>query len=185
MHWLSVLLVGLLPAVLAARTVEGVDLQEQVDVDGRILVLNGAGVREKFFFDIYVAALYLPAKSSDAKAILQADQPWQLDMYFLYSEVSRKKLDKGWEEGFENNSSATEMAALKERLQQFKNLFSTLHKGEMAMLTYLPGKGVSVTIKNELKGTISGADFARALLRVWLGRDPVTGSLKKALLGSD
>lgn len=185
MRWLSILLIGLLPAVLVAKTVEGVNLLEQVDVDGKTLVLNGAGVREKFFFDIYVAALYLPAKSSDAKAILQADQPWHLGMHFLYSEVSKKKLDKGWEEGFENNSSAAEMAALRERLQQFKNMFPALRKREMASMTYIPGKGVSVTIKDELKGTIPGADFARTLLSVWLGPDPVTGNLKKALLGSD
>ncbi len=185
MRWLSILLIGLLPAVLAARTVAGVNLLEQVDVEGKTLVLNGAGVREKFFFDIYVAALYLPAKSSDAEAILQADQPWQLGMHFLYSEVSRKKLGKGWEEGFENNSSKAEMAALRERLQQFKSLFPAMRKGEMAVLTYIPGKGVSVTIKDELKGTIPGADFARTLLSLWLGADPVTGKLKKALLGSN
>ncbi|WP_419582428.1 chalcone isomerase family protein, partial [Thiolapillus sp.] len=71
MRWLSMLLIGLLPALVAAKTLEGVDLPEQVPVEGRNLVLNGAGIREKFFFDIYVAALYLPARMSDAARILQ------------------------------------------------------------------------------------------------------------------
>lgn len=183
MRWLSVLLIGLLPALVAAKTLEGVDLPEQVTVEGRNLVLNGAGIREKFFFDIYVAALYLPARMSDAARILQTDQPWRVTMNFLYSEVDKKKLDDGWEEGFEENVPSAGLSALRERLEQFKAMFPTLHKGDEAVLTYLPGKGVSVTIMGEQKGVVPGADFARALLSVWLGKEPVTGKLKKALLG--
>jgi hypothetical protein len=32
-------------------------------------------------------------------------------------------------------------------------------------------------------GPIAGEDFYRALLRIWLGEDPVSKDLKKALLG--
>jgi hypothetical protein len=62
-------------------------------------------------------------------------------------------------------------------------MFSTMHKGDTALLEYIPGKGVVVTVKGEEKGVVPGADFARALLSIWLGSEPVTGSLKKALLG--
>lgn len=185
MRWLSVLLIGLLPMVLAAKTLEGVDIPEQVKVGGTELVLNGAGIREKFFFDIYVAALYLPEKSAKAEQILQADRPWRLSMDFLYSEVEKKKLDKGWEEGFEDNVPKADRTALQKDLNQFKSMFSTMHKGDRAVLDYMPGKGVSVTVKGEEKGVVAGADFARALLSIWLGSDPVTGSLKKALLGGN
>ncbi len=183
MRWLIVLVIGLLPAVLTAKTMEGVNLPEQVSMDGRALVLNGAGIREKLFFDIYIAALYLPAKTTDANKILHADQHWRLDMHFLYSEVSKEKLDEGWDEGFEENTAATDRAKLGERFQQFKNMFPALHKKDVVVLAYAPGKGVSVTIKGAQQGTIAGADFARALLGVWLGAEPVTKKLKKALLG--
>ncbi|WP_457665651.1 chalcone isomerase family protein [Thiolapillus sp.] len=183
MRWLSVLMIGLLPALVGAKTLEGVNLPEQITVEGNELVLNGAGIREKFFFDIYVAALYLPAKMSDANRILQTDQPWRMIMHFLYSEVDKKKLDDGWEEGFEENLASAGLSSLKERLEQFKALFPTMHKGDEAVLAYLPGKGVSVSIRGEQKGVVPGADFGRALLSVWLGKEPVTGKLKKALLG--
>ncbi len=182
MRWLMVLLIGLLPGMLVAKTLEGVNLPEQVNVGDTTLVLNGAGIREKFFFDIYIAALYLPAKSSNAKQILEADKPWRLSMDFLYSEVEREKLDKGWEEGIEENVSAADRKAIRERLDKFKTLFSTMHKGDSAVLDYVPGKGLSVTVKGETKGVIPGADFARSMLSIWLGSEPVTGSLKKALL---
>ncbi|WP_457673417.1 chalcone isomerase family protein [Thiolapillus sp.] len=183
MRWLILTGMILWSAVTVARTVEGVNLPETISLDGEELVLNGAGVREKFFFDIYVAALYLPAKTGDAGKILAADQPWRMTMNFLYSEVGRKKLDKGWDEGFEANVPPAQLSALRERLQQFKNLFTTMHKGDVVVMDYQPGKGVRVTIRGEEKGTIPGADFAAALLSVWIGAEPVTGSVKKALLG--
>jgi len=183
MRLLSVLIIGLLPILAVAKTLEGINLPEQLTVEGQTLVLNGAGIREKFFFDIYVAALYLPARQSDVDRILQADQPWRVTMNFLYAEVDKKKLDNGWDEGFEANVPPASLSALKERLAQFKAMFPTLHKGDEAVLTYLPGKGVAVSVKGEQKGIIPGADFGRTLLSVWLGKEPVTGKLKKALLG--
>ncbi len=183
MRWLILLGMGLMSAVAVARTVEGVNLPETISLEGQELVLNGAGVREKFFFDIYVAALYLPARNRDARSILTADQPWRMSMDFLYSEVDREKLDKGWDEGFEANVPREKLAALRERLQTFKNMFSTMRKGDVALMDYMPGKGVRVVINGKEKGVVPGADFARALLSVWIGAKPVTGSVKKALLG--
>lgn len=187
MRWLSLsilIAVGwLLSGSAVATTVEGVKLPDQVNVGGQQLVLNGAGVREKFFFDIYVAALYLPEKNGDADAILAADRPWRMMMHFLYSKVAKKKLDAGWEEGISDNVSPEQLGQLKQRLEQFKSLFEEMHKGEEAILDYVPGKGVQVSVKGEMKGTVTGSDFAAALLSVWLGKEPVTGKLKKALLG--
>ncbi len=181
---LSVLLLGLfLLAPAGARTVEDVDLPEKIDVAGQPLVLNGAGVREKFFFDIYVAALYLPRREADAKSILEQDQPWRMVMHFLYKKVGREKLADGWEEGFSDNLDAAGLARLRARLDHFKSLFPDLHRGEEVVLDYLPGSGVQVRIRGEVRGVIKGSDFARALLSVWLGDEPVTDELKQALLG--
>lgn len=41
-------------------TVSGVKLDDSVQVGSQSLKLNGAGVRYKVFFKVYVAALYLP-----------------------------------------------------------------------------------------------------------------------------
>ena len=183
MRWLILICMGFLAAVATAGTVEGVNLPDRISVGDRELVLNGAGVREKFFFDIYVAALYLPARSRDAGAILQTDQPWRMSMNFLYSEVDKEKLDKGWDEGFEANVAKDRLPALQERLQKFKSMFTTMHKGDVIQMDYMPGTGVRVVIKGEEKGVVPGADFARALLSVWIGPEPVTSSVKKSLLG--
>ena len=53
---------------------------------------------------------------------------------------------------------------------------------------YLPEKttaaGTQVTVDGKATGApIAGEDFYRALLRVWLGDNPVQADLKKSLLG--
>ena len=39
-------------------------------------------------------------------------------------------------------------------------------------------------MRGQVKDVIAGDDFARALLKVWLGKNPASDSLKSNLLGS-
>ncbi len=57
-------------------------------------------------------------------------------------------------------------------------------QGDVIRLDYLPGRGTTVTINNESRGSIEGEDFMRAWLRIWLGAHPADSGLKKGLLGS-
>src|ERR1039457_7580380 len=54
----------------SALEVAGVNLADSVHLGNRDLLLNGAGVRTKLFFKIYVAALYLGEKTHVAEAPL-------------------------------------------------------------------------------------------------------------------
>ncbi|HUN67524.1 MAG TPA: chalcone isomerase family protein, partial [Burkholderiales bacterium] len=57
-------------------------------------------------------------------------------------------------------------------------------KGMRITLDWLPGAGTAVTVDGKAAGLpIQGEDFYRALLRIWLGDNPVQSDLKKALLG--
>lgn len=183
-----VLAVGLLigaNASLQAREIAGVELKEQVSITGieTPLKLNGAGIRYKFIFKIYVGALYLTESQDNAASILKDDKPNRIVMHFTYDEVPQKKLVNAWLEGFEDNNDKAVFDALKERLEKFNQMFSDVHENDVVLLDYLPAKGTRVTIKGEEKGVIEGADFNRALLSVWLGDDPVTEELKDAMLG--
>ena len=170
---------------LPAREIADVKLIEQITVEAidDILKLNGAGIRTKFFFNIYVGALYLPEKQNSAQAILKSAKANRVLMHFLYDEVEKKKLVDAWVEGFEDNVDAKTFSALKDRLIKFNQMFSDMHKGDVVLLDYIPGKGTRVMIKGDVKGTIEGDDFNRALLSVWLGEAPVTEALKDAMLG--
>jgi hypothetical protein len=169
---------------VSAREIAGVNLPETVSINNTNLVLNGAGIRKKFFFKIYVGALYLNAKRTTVEQILSDPGAKRIVMSFLYKEVSDEKLVEGWNEGFEANSSAGELKALKDRINQFNALFVTVRKGDVIQLDYLPDQGTQVWIKGKLKGTIAGEDFSRALLKIWLGPEPADAGLKDALLGN-
>jgi len=170
---------------VSAKEVAGVKLEENLAVSegGPSLSLNGAGVRYKFFFKIYVGALYLPAQQNDPAVILKGSQANRVLMHFLYDEVTQEKLVAAWQEGFAENVEADVFQTLKTRLDKFNGMFSDMHAGDVILLDYMPGKGTRVTIKGVEKGLIEGADFNQALLSVWLGEEPVTEELKDALLG--
>jgi hypothetical protein len=170
-----------------AASVSGVKIPDTLTAanGGPALLLNGTGVREKLFLDIYIGALYLPAKSSDARAILSAPGPACVTMHFLYREVSREKIADAWEDGLAANHSATEMQALRPQLDHFNVLFSTMHKGDVIRICYLPGTGTEVRINGERRGTVEGESFFHALLGIWLGTHPVSNALKRGMLGID
>ena len=66
---LVVALVGLTGAAVAAE-VGGVKVADTASVGGNELVLNGAGIRSRAIFKVYVGSLYLPKKSADATAAI-------------------------------------------------------------------------------------------------------------------
>ena len=74
-YLLAVLTVILGMNLSAQQTIEGVTLPATLKVEEKDLVLNGGGLREKYFLDLYVGGLYLVSKSTDADAIIAADAP--------------------------------------------------------------------------------------------------------------
>jgi len=178
---LAVLLVLASPA--QAAEVEGVVLAEELDAGGSTLLLNGAGVRTKFFFDIYVGALYLSEKTGQAAKVLQHPSPARVSMSILYKEVEAEKLTHGWQEGFEKNQSSVGMKALESRLHAFNAMFTDLHRGDVLLFDFLPDGSTHISIKGDEKGVIRGADFQRALMAVWLGKKPADSDLKEGMLG--
>jgi hypothetical protein len=162
----------------------GVELAPRAEVAGTDLVLNGAGIRKKFFVKVYIGALYLPRSAGQADAVLAMDGPKRVLMHFLYKKVEAGQLVDGWNEGFENNQSAENLTKLGPRLEQFNALFTDVVAGDEVLLDFLPGQGTRVTVRGEQKGLIPGDDFYRALLAVWLGEKPADKGLKKGMLGN-
>lgn len=167
-----------------ARTIEGIDLEETTTArDGTRLQLHGAGVRDKFIFDIYVGALYLVSTDQDLETILNSDQPARIEMHFLYDEVEAEKLEAAWREGLEDNNDDQVLERIAPRIEQFVDLFPTAVEGDTFAIEYLPGKGTVVMINGEAAGTVEGAVFFHALLGVFLGPDPADDDLKEGMLG--
>ena len=180
-----VLATASLPAT--AREVGGIEMPEETAAAGHPtpLRLNGAGVRRKLFVAVYAIGLYLPSPTRDPARVIAADGPRLVVMRFLHREVPRDKLVAAWNEGFAANHDPADLAALQPRIDRFNALFETLREGDRVDLEFAPGrKTTQVRINDQVRGEVPGADFAAALLRIWLGRSPVTDDLKSALLGT-
>jgi hypothetical protein len=104
-------------------------------------------------------------------------------MHILHSKISQKKITGAWNDGLAANLPEREMATLLPKLEEFNALFREVRKGDVIRIDYLPGTGTRVTINTEVRGSVEGTDFFNALLLVWLGENPVSGDLKKAMLG--
>jgi hypothetical protein len=168
----------------SAREVNGVAVPETIELDGRILALNGAGVRTSFFFHVYVGALYLPRRSSDFAAILAADEPWEITMVFL-RDVDHEHILDSFRHAVARNARgrAEEMqpglVAFHDRV--LSEL--TMHHGELLALDYVPGAGATLTAPGGAHATVAGKAFADALLHTWLGDAAADHALREAMLG--
>lgn len=163
--------------------VGGITFENKQQIEGYNLVLNGAGVRDKLWIDLYAAGLYLSEKNYEAAEIIKADEPMAVRLHILSSLISSKKMIKAVEEGFEHATHGHN-EPLKDRINQFIRFFENkIKKGDVFQMLYKPGIGV-VSFKNgEKKGTVTGLDFKKALFGIWLSDKPADDDLKKAMLG--
>jgi hypothetical protein len=173
----------LLASSVSAREIADVNVPETLTGgDGVMLHLNGAGIRSKFFFKIYIAELYMQHPTSDVVKLLSDDGQKRMVMHFIYEELSKEKLTEAWDEGFRANTDQKQLALLQTRITQFNGLFDSVKKGDEIALDYTSEKGTQVSIRNQVKGVVPGKDFNDALLAIWLGKEPVTPELRKELL---
>jgi len=168
-------------AALSAGELAGVTVPDTATVGGQELVLNGLGLRKKAIFSVYVGALYLPAKSGDAAAIITLEAPKRMEMHFV-RDVGKDKIAEGWRDGFANNSGS-KLPALQQRLDEFAAKWSDMASGEMAAMTYAGGGLLKLEIKGQEVGTFQGKEFADAVFACWLGLTPPSADLKNGLLG--
>lgn len=177
---------GLLQQAAAAE-LEGVKLADSARLaeGGAELKFNGAGVRTRFLFRVYVGALYLSAKTAAANAVINDAGPKRIALHML-RELSSEQLFGALEDGLKNNHGADDMAKLEARVRQLRAIFDAVKvakPGDIILIDYLPEQGTRITINGTVRGSIAGADFNRALLRIWLGDSPADADLKKSMLG--
>lgn len=180
---LSIIL-GIGSSVMAqTKKYHGVSFNTELKLDGENLQINGAGLREKYFLDLYVSALYLPSKTTDSKKVIYDDTEMAIHIKIISNSVTRERFIESVNEGFAISKHGS---ASKEEIKKFVGFFSDpIQNGDKIYLDYIPGKGIRVTKNGVVKGTIPGLEFKKALFGIWFGTPPVQESLKKEMLGKE
>lgn len=189
-HWRS--LAGLVLAAAAMglqaqpAELEGVKLEPSAQVAGTALQLNGAGMRTRAIFKVYVAALYVPQKSADAAALLAQKGPRRVTLTMLRN-VDADSFAGALNDGLKANHTEAQLAGWKAQIDALNAGLAAVgeaRKGDVIQIEFAPATGTRVLVNGQPRGAaMPGEDFLAALLRIWLGEKPADGSLKKGLLG--
>lgn len=179
----SRILLALLVALPAwAADVGGAKIEDRARVSDTELVLRGAGIRKRVFFQVYAIGLYLQERSADP---VSQPGPKRVEMHML-RDVGAEQFSEALSDGIKANHSEAEAKALEPRVQRLAAIMAEVKEAKKGMVIALDwtGKATQVLIDGKRAGApIEGEDFYRALLRIWLGDKPVQDDLKKALLG--
>jgi hypothetical protein len=90
---------------------------------------------------------------------------------------------EGWKADFAKNTPTPD-TALQEDIQQFLTCFTEpVKKGEEVQITYVPGAGTEVMINQQVKASIPGTHFMKALWSIKFGTHPASEGLLKGMLG--
>ncbi|MEO6352321.1 MAG: chalcone isomerase family protein [Burkholderiaceae bacterium] len=170
----------------SAIEIAGVKLDETARVANQELKLNGAGIRVKAIFKVYVAGLYLPAKKTTVPEILDLAGPRRLTLVML-REVSSEDFGQSFMTGMNANSDKAEKSKIINQMVKMGEIFAAipaLKKGDTIITDWLPGSGMQIQVNGKLVGEIlPGIDFYNAYLKIWLGDKPADSSLKQNMLG--
>ncbi len=182
-RWTLALASLAIAASALAAEVGGVKLDDRVTVGGTELVLNGAGIRTRVVFKVYVASLYLPAKAGDLAGTL-AQSPRRVQLNML-RDVGAGDLVGALVDGMKATSSAQELEAVKAQTDQLITIMKSIGEaktGDVITMDFAAGE-TRLGHNGKPIGAIAGAAFNDALMKIWLADKPVQADLKKAMLG--
>jgi Chalcone isomerase-like len=166
-----------------AADIGGVKLDDKTSIGGQGLVLNGAGIRTRAVFKVYVGSLYLPAKTTSLESVL-AKGPRRIQLNLL-RDLSGDQLSDAVNDGLKESNSPADVEAVKGETDQFISFLKAmapLKEGSVITLDFVDA-ATKIGFDGAAKGSVPGEAFNRALTRIWIGDKPVQPDLKKAMLG--
>jgi len=172
-------------SVSAQKEISGIVPAKTIEVGNEKLNYNGAGLREKFFLDLYVGTLYLTTKNSDANSIINQDENMAITLDIVSGLITSEKMTTAIDEGFEKSTQGN-TAPFQEKIKSFKAAFSDeIVKGDHFVIAYIKGKGTEIHKNGKKIKTIEGLAFKKALFGIWFCDEPADEDLKEGMLGLD
>ncbi len=171
--------------VSCAADVEGVHFDDSIDVDGLRLNLNGAGLREVYIVKTWVAALYTAEPVHSAAALVTGTGPRRIAITLL-ADVSIDRVARGILDALRRNHDPILLSAIEPSIREFVSVLRSIgatEKGDTLTLDMIRG-ATRVSFNGMPVGEpVSGVLFRDALLRAFVGKQPIDEGLARGLLG--
>lgn len=182
---ISLLLTGCSLYGFSQKEISGITPEKTISIEGKTLNFNGAGLREKFFLDLYVGSLYLSSSTKDASSVINKDESMAITIDIVSGLINSDKMISAINEGFEKSTKGN-TKPIEAKIKEFKNAFSeVIVKGDDFTVSYVPTKGTQVYKKGKLIKTIEGLEFKKAVFGIWFCDEPADEDLMESMLGLD
>lgn len=169
---------------VSAITIEDVTLDEELRVGETNLNLIGAGVRTKFFMDLYVGSLYTEKGEGTADSVINGAGKALIRLDIISSMITSEKMESATREGFENSTGGN-VAPIQEPIEAFIGVFKEEIKVGDTFVFETDGSKVRI-VKNGAEAlAVDNPDFRAALYGIWLSDDPADEDLKEAMLARE
>lgn len=168
-----------------AATLEGQRFEDTTTLSDRTLRLNGLGLRGVAWVKAFVAGLYLSAPTKDAAQAIAMPGPKRVRLKIML-EAPSHELTKSLIRRINRHEPEPVKAQLGDRLPRLAAMIDDLgdlSPGDTLDLDYVPDKGVSLRYNDKPVGnTLPGEDLYRAVLKIFVGEQPVDRKMKEGLL---
>jgi len=173
----------ILMSLFVLSPINAADAPNSMEYQGNTLMLNGQGTRVKFFMKVYASSLYLETASNKADEIINNDAPMSIRIDVMSSLVTPDAMKTALNEGLVKSTGNNTVPIMKE-IDQLNSTFNTeVGSGDFYEFTYLPDSGTHVLKNSKYIDTIPGLEFKKAFFGIYISKNPIQKSLKKAMLG--
>ena len=169
----------------AQVTLAGAKFEPEATVGGQKLLLNGTGVRFKAVFKVYAMGLYTPKKMTKNEEVLDTKVAKRLQLVAL-RDVGGDEFGKLFTRALEENATREEFSKSINAVIRMGQIFADqkqFTKGDVVMIDYVPGTGLTITAKNKPAEVFKEPQFSSMMYKIWFGAHPPDTNLQKALLG--
>jgi hypothetical protein len=166
-----------------AVEIEGKAFKKTETIEGKSLKFIGAGLREKWMFDVYAFGAYTESGKCDAKSLINTDEVKYIRLEML-RDVGAEKMANTIGDSFDKNMPAGATAELKGQRKTFQSYFKDEAKeGQKLEFIYVPGTGMTLKQNGKVMGPpLPGADFAKVFWSIYFSDNCADEDLKEQVL---
>lgn len=148
------------------------------------LTLSGAAYYRHLGQEYYLAALYLPEKSSSPDLIFSARTMKRMRLIVNIDSWSPRMWGRDWQDNFSINNSVLSVGpATKNALLRFAEFpRADLQRGDELLIDYEADGTTSVRMNGDLVLSEPGDELFNVLLEIWIGKLPPSREFKQQIL---